>query len=206
MDGESRSDRKRREILAAACSLFTREGYANTGMEMVARDAGVSTATLYAHFPSKADLFKVVVEQTIAQIGGDVRKTTEAGGDARARLTAFARAYAQFYVDPIPRAIFRVVAAERRRFGETADRVEEHCRRDLGGTAIAIISDLVEAGALKVEKPSWAAGQLLGMIEHATLTYGLVAGDITPRRPLPAMCDDAVSTFLARYGVTGKAV
>lgn len=201
MEGESRSDRKRREILAAACNLFTREGYANTGMEMVARDAGVSTATLYAHFPSKADLFKVVVEQTVAEIGGDVRKTAEMSGDARTRLTAFAKAYAEFYVEPTPRAIFRVVAAERRRFGETADRVEERCRKDLGGTAIKIISDLAAIGALKVEKPSWAAGQLLGMIEHATLTYGLVAGDIAPRRPLQEMCEDAVTTFMARYAV-----
>lgn len=200
MEGESRADRKRREILAAARDLFSREGYANTGMEAIAREAGVSTATLYAHFPSKADLFRVVVVETLAAKGECVRKSAETDGDARTRLTAFALAYAGFYADPAPRAIFRVLAAERRRFDGAAAEVEARCRRDLGGTAIRIISELADDGHLSVEKPSWAAGQLLGMIEHSTLVLGLVAGEeAASQRPIEAVCDDAVATFLARY-------
>ena len=55
--GSTRTERKRSLILLAAKDAFAREGYSQTGMEQVARDAGVSTATLYAHFPSKAELF-----------------------------------------------------------------------------------------------------------------------------------------------------
>ena len=50
--GLHRSGAKREEILGAARALFLREGYADAGMEFVARAAGVSTATLYAYFPS----------------------------------------------------------------------------------------------------------------------------------------------------------
>jgi hypothetical protein len=62
-----------------------------------------------------------------------------------------------------------------------------------------VIADLVESGEMAVEKPSWAAGQLMGMLDHMTLVLGLSAGDDTlPRRPLPDICEDAVETFLAR--------
>lgn len=205
-DGETRSDRKHRKILLAARMLFTRDGYASTGMEAVARDAGVSTATLYAHFPSKAELFRAVVEDALDEIGGSVGRTAALKGDARTRLTAFCRAYARLYVDPVARAVFRMVMAERRRFEQTAEEMKLRSYEELGGTAIGIISDLAAEGALKVEKASWAAGQLLGMIEHATLVFSLMCGDeAKPLRPVEAVCDDAVETFLARYGVRGRA-
>ena len=43
-------------------------------MEFVARAAGVSTATLYAYFPSKADLFKAIVMETIRDAAAPVRE------------------------------------------------------------------------------------------------------------------------------------
>lgn len=200
-EGETRSARKRRDILNAARQLFLSEGYAGAGMEQVAREAAVSTATLYVHFPSKSDLFRAVVEEAVAGLAREVVETRAETGDARARLNTFARAYARFYADPLSRSVFRLATGERRRFGEMADYFRDRSRSDLGGSAIAVISRLRDEGLLTMDKPAWAAGQLLGMIEHATLVYGLVAGDeAQPTRPLEAICADAVETFLARYG------
>ena len=55
---------------------------------------------------------------------------------------------------------------------------------------------------MKVDKPSWAAGQLMGMIEHPVFFVPLVTGDdvVTERAPR-AIAEDAVETFLARYAV-----
>jgi AcrR family transcriptional regulator len=198
--GETRSERKRRDILKAGQSVFLREGYSGAGMEVVAREAAVSTATLYAHFPSKGDLFVAVVESAVASLASDIEDTLDTTGDARARLMAFSLAYARFYTDPLSRAVFRLVTGERRRFSELADHIRSRSRHALGGNAITLIGQLVEEGQLKVEKPAWAAGQLLGMLEHVTLIFGLVAGDeAVPRRPLEDICADAVETFLARY-------
>lgn len=200
--GESRSERKRKHILASARSIFTREGFAHAGMEQVARDAGVSTATLYAHFPGKADLFRVVIEDNIADIANRVRHTATLDGDARARLTAFGLAYAEFYCEPTSRATFRMVTAERRRFPELADHFRERGQTELAGALITVLEDLAATGQIVLDKPSWAAGQLQGMIEHATLIFGLIAGDdVVPTRPLEVLVADAVETFLARYGV-----
>lgn len=202
----ARSERKRSQILAAARDVFSREGFAHAGMEEVARRAGVSTATLYAHFPGKADLFQMVVEDILGGLGGRIAASAATAGDARERLTAFGLAYARFYLEPTSRALFRMVVAERRRFPALADRFRDRGRVELGGALLTLIGELVETGEIAVAKPSWAAGQLQGMIEHATLIFGLVGGDhATPARPAEAIVAEAVETFLARYGVREKA-
>ena len=199
--GLNRPERKKSDILAAARGVFLREGYPDTGMEVVARTAGVSTATLYAYFPSKAKLFEVVVHETVRDMVTPVRASVDAGGDAWARLMALSRAYAAFFSRPATRAMFRLVTTERRRFESLADHFLQSARDDLGGAAIAVIQDLVRSGELSVDKPSWAAGQLLGMLDHTTLVLGLAAGDhVQPERDLEEICRDAVETFLARYG------
>uniref|UniRef100_B0SYW1 Transcriptional regulator, TetR family n=1 Tax=Caulobacter sp. (strain K31) TaxID=366602 RepID=B0SYW1_CAUSK len=201
--GLNRSERKKTGILSAARDVFLRQGYADAGMEVVARMAGVSTATLYAHFPSKAKLFEVVVGEVARDMAEPVRESLRADGDARARLTAFARAYTAFMARPAARAMFRMVTSERRRFEALADAFLHGARQALGGAAIKVIEDLVASGELKVDKSSWAAGQLLGMLDHPTLVLGLSTGDeAQPVRPLADVCADAVETFLARYGVT----
>jgi AcrR family transcriptional regulator len=198
--GLKRSSAKREEILGSARTLFLREGYADAGMEFVARTAGVSTATLYAYFPSKADLFKAIVMDTVSELGAPVREAARTRGDARARLTAFAVAYATFLSRPDTRAMFRMVTAERRRFEDVAEYVLQCARAELGGAAIAVINDLCRTGELRADKPSWAAGQLMGMLDHVTLVLGLSAGDdVLPGRPIPEIAEDAVETFLARY-------
>ncbi len=198
----NRSERKKIEILTAARGVFLREGYAAAGMEVVARVAGVSTATLYAYFPSKAKLFEIIVHDAVHHMAGPVRESVQAKGDARARLTSLALAYAAFMSRPATRAMFRMVAGERRRFEAVADHVLRGARQDLGGAAIQLIEELIATGELAADHTARAAGQLLGMLDHPTLVLGLTAGDeAQPVRPLADICDDAVETFLARYGV-----
>lgn len=200
--GLKRAEHKRSEIVAAARAQFLREGYRDAGMEVVARAANVSTATLYAYFPGKADLFKAVVRDAAHDMAAPVRESILTEGDARRRLLAFANAYAAFMTLPLTRAMFRLVTAERRRFDDVAEHFLQSAREELGGAAILVINDLVKTGEITVEKPSWAAGQLMGMIEHATLILGLTTGDETQaQRPLTDICSDAVETFLARYGL-----
>lgn len=201
--GLKRAEHKRGEIVSAARTQFLREGYRDAGMEVVARAASVSTATLYAYFPSKADLFKVVVLETARDIAAPVRESIRVKGDARTRLLAFANAYATFLTRPVTRAMIRLVMAEHRRFDDVAEYFLQGARDELGGAAISMINDLVQTGEIAVDKPSWAAGQLMGMLDHVTLVLGLSAGDETlTRRPLADICDDAVETFLARYATT----
>lgn len=63
---ERRKEARPGELLAAALSLFVDKGYAATRVEEVAKLAGVSKGTLFLYFPSKEELFKAVVRETIA--------------------------------------------------------------------------------------------------------------------------------------------
>lgn len=61
----------RRDILAAAGTLFRERGYAQTSMPAIASESGVAVETLYRTFGGKAALFRAVVEAAIA--GGPTR-------------------------------------------------------------------------------------------------------------------------------------
>jgi len=53
-------------VIEAAHHLFLQEGYSAAAMEAIAKRAGVSKKTLYARFPTKAQLFTAVVEAQVA--------------------------------------------------------------------------------------------------------------------------------------------
>ena len=196
-------DARRRTILACARQAFIAEGYAGARIEPIAREAGVSTATLYALFRGKRDLFAAVIDDAAGTFAAEMAKVRAADGDARQQLTGFCLTYAGFMGDPFVRAIFRLVMAERRRFRGTAMRFFEKGRAEFGATLIGILADQSRKGALRpIDRPSWAAGNLMGMIEHPVFFVPLVTGDeIRVRRSNAEVVEDAVETFLARYGV-----
>ena len=53
---------RREQILGAATRAFARGGFANTGLDAIAAEAGVTPVILYRHFASKADLYREVIE------------------------------------------------------------------------------------------------------------------------------------------------
>lgn len=64
MDKNTNNNRlnKRQEILDAAAKYFKEKGYAATSMRDIAEHADLQTASLYYHFPSKAELLVAVYE------------------------------------------------------------------------------------------------------------------------------------------------
>jgi AcrR family transcriptional regulator len=196
-------DPRREAILRHARRDFTSEGFAATRMEPIAREAGVSTATLYSYFASKDLLFAAVIEDASDDFAQQMDAVLAQDGPARQRLASFIAAYAVFMSDPFVRSMFRLVMAERPRFESVAMRFFERGRSLFGAALIASIVDLTRRGELICDKPSWAAGQLMGMVEHPVFFVPLVTGDeVKARRPINQIADDAVETFLRRYGVS----
>ena len=62
---ERRKEARPGELLEAALALFVEKGYAATKVDEVAARAGVSKGTLFLYFPSKEELFKAVVRESI---------------------------------------------------------------------------------------------------------------------------------------------
>ncbi len=195
-------DSKRQLILRHARKAFVGEGYAATRIEPIAREAGVSTATLYALFDGKAELFSAVINDAAEDFAHQMAGIRTIKGDARQQLISFAEAYAGFMSDPFVRAIFWLVMAERPRFQAVARRFFEQGQAAFGATLIGILKEQSKSGTLRpIDRPSRAAGHLMGMIEHPVFFVPLVTGDeIKVRRTNAEIVEDAVDTFMARYG------
>ncbi|WP_082679831.1 TetR/AcrR family transcriptional regulator [Paucibacter sp. KCTC 42545] len=63
---QRRKQARPQELLDAALALFVERGFAATRSEAVAARAGVSKGTLYRYYPSKEELFKAVVRNSLA--------------------------------------------------------------------------------------------------------------------------------------------
>ena len=63
---QRRKEARPGELLQAALALFVEKGFAATRVDEVAARAGVSKGTLFLYYPSKEDLFKAVIHETLA--------------------------------------------------------------------------------------------------------------------------------------------
>jgi AcrR family transcriptional regulator len=84
------AERNREAILAAAREAFAEGGVA-TGVDQIARRAGVGPATLYRHFPSKADLVDAVLEQRAVALCEIVQQSADVTDPADALRDLFHR-------------------------------------------------------------------------------------------------------------------
>jgi AcrR family transcriptional regulator len=57
-------------LIRVARQAFIAQGYGATSMNHVARAARLSKTTLYTRFPSKADLFRAIVDEQVRRVGG----------------------------------------------------------------------------------------------------------------------------------------
>lgn len=189
-------------IIREARHQFVSEGYCGARIEPIAREAAVSTATLYAFFESKAVLFEAVLEEAASDFRERIDKVAASGDPSREHLTLYMVNYAQFLCDPFVRKMFRLIIAERQRFPQLASRFFDEGRGNIAQTLIAMVEAMEAKGHIRLDKASWAVGQLLGMVEHPVLLLPLAMGrDPAINRPASDIAQDAVQTFWSRYGV-----
>jgi AcrR family transcriptional regulator len=69
---------RRQQILDAARVSFLRDGFHNTSMQDVIREAGLSVGAVYRYFPSKNDIIVALAEQVIGQVIAVIEELAEA--------------------------------------------------------------------------------------------------------------------------------
>jgi len=192
---------KARQIVDAARRVFMAQGYGAASMDAIAREAGVSKATVYAYFPSKEALFAAI-------IGGECRRRSEALWspegeirDVRADLLTFARCYAAFLLSDQALSIYRLVVAEAPRFPELG-RIFYESGPDAALSRLASYFEKATArGLLRVPDPRLAAEQLIGMIRGAAYLRRLLGIEAEfDERELARVAEGGVEAFLGGYG------
>lgn len=168
---------RREQILAAATRAFARGGFADTGLDVVAAEAGVTPAILYRHFASKADLYREVLDSAYARL----RAATGADDFDDASIPAVVRAAA---ADPDAfRLLFRHASREPE-FRDVMDTLRSSWTEITNRHLTAITDDRWR---------SWAARLLPALTTDAVIAW-LDAGQPDPDRAAARIRDvvDAV--------------
>jgi TetR/AcrR family acrAB operon transcriptional repressor len=76
----------RQDLLEAALTIFSQQGYTAARLEDIAEAAGVTRGAIYHHFGSKADLFQALVEDASA-LGSNVVQNAIAEGGTFVEIT-----------------------------------------------------------------------------------------------------------------------
>ncbi|MGY0021630.1 TetR/AcrR family transcriptional regulator [Streptomyces sp. cg35] len=196
------AEQKRAAILRAATRLFLDSGYDRTSLAKIAEAAGVSKATLFKQFPTKAALFDAIV--TASWQAGEGEEQPPPSGDLRAGLTAIGRRYVALLTRPDMADLFRIVIAELPRFPELGETQFNRGKMPYFESVRRYLETERDAGTVALDDAELAATQFLGMISNYVFWPRMLLLNWSPDRPaMDRVVDEAVLMMEARYAVAG---
>lgn len=197
----TRTGRKFDQVLEGARRVFLAHGFEGANVDDIAREAGVSKATLYSYFPDKRLLFIEVAQKECHDQAERALLLVQPDLPPRDVLLTGARQIAGFFNSPLSLSIFRLCVAEAERFPEMA--------RDFYNQGPMLARNLLadylkcatEAGMLNVDNADLAAEQFAELCKAGIFTqrlFGVV--DELSEAWCETVANSAVDMFLARYG------
>ncbi|HYE66560.1 MAG TPA: TetR/AcrR family transcriptional regulator [Pyrinomonadaceae bacterium] len=81
---------KREAILRAATCVFARNGYFNSKVADIAREAGVADGTVYLYFKSKEEILRSIFDRSVEEAITEARRQIERTTDPREKLRRIA--------------------------------------------------------------------------------------------------------------------
>jgi AcrR family transcriptional regulator len=196
---KSVATQKRQAILDAAVQNFLAIGYERTTLEMVAKDANVSTATVYKHFSTKRALFGSIMER-VWETEVDPADSVEQETDSVAILTAIGQEYAQVLRQPQVEALFRVIIAEAPRFPELGEELYYRGKEPYLKRLHAYLQKESDLKRFEIADIPLAARQFLGMINDVIFWPRFLVMNLEiSEADVEYVVTQAVETFLARY-------
>jgi TetR/AcrR family transcriptional regulator, mexJK operon transcriptional repressor len=202
-----KQNEKVRKILEAAKEVFLAHGFSAATSDMLQQAAGVSKATVYAHFASKDALFIAAIEQQCAGFMDVLRQIDFAPGHLRATLRTLGHTYLTRALGPTALALLRVVTAEAERFPQLARTFYLAGPR----TASAIVGEHLARGIetreidLSVIGLEDAANHFLCLLRGESQLQCLMHPDSKPSEAqIEHWTDIAVTTFMRAYGTSSS--
>jgi AcrR family transcriptional regulator len=160
---QRRAEDRPREICAAALQVFAEKGFAAARLEEIAKRAGVSKGTLYLYFEDKADLFRAVVQATVAP---NIEKIGAVIDDDRSfaeTVRLFLPRFAEIAGTGLPvGAVAKMVIGESRNFPALAKVWHDHVVSKAIGMLAARIARAQAAGEVRPGDPRLHAFTLMG--------------------------------------------
>jgi TetR/AcrR family transcriptional regulator, mexJK operon transcriptional repressor len=196
-----RKGRKFDQVLDGACKVFMRDGFEGASVDDIAREAGVSKATLYSYFPDKRLLFTEILRKECRRLTERAEAEIAVVGTVEQMLTMAGERIAEFLMSDFGRSMVRLVMAEGQRFPEIAREFYANGPGMIHDRLVFHFGHMVENGTLKIDDLHLAADQFAQLCKaavHEKLLFGM-AEPIT-KAEVTRSVNGAVEMFLARYG------
>jgi AcrR family transcriptional regulator len=191
----------RPRILAGAREVFFEVGYERAAVDAIAARAGVSKATLYAHFDDKKTLFAACAGQELSVMRNRVLTLLAAPtGEPSVDLGKVGEALLRLLLHPSTLAFRRILVAEAARFPDLGRTFYSDGPAQLRGQLAAYLRRCGGEGTLAVEDGDDAAAQFIALCVSDVL-WRLELGILrrAPEALIRSTVDAAVRTFLRAY-------
>lgn len=170
---ESTRTPSREKLLDAAEELFAERGFGGVGLAEVAERAGLGKASLFHHFPSKAQLYCAVMARVIMTLDDALVRALAEGGTPSVRLDRWVdtaidvlaanRAY--------PRLLVRVlVEDEELPHGLTEGKQAAEAVRRIGTAAMRLLREGMDVGDFRRASAGHVLQSIIGAVVHPLAT------------------------------------
>lgn len=196
-----RKGRKFDQVLDGAREIFLRDGFEGASVDEIARQSGVSKATLYSYFPDKRLLFIEVATAQCRHQADEAVLSMDMTQPPRIVLRQAGHKFLGFLYSDLGQRIFKICVAESDRFPQLGQQFYQ------SGPMIMrrVMSDYLRAacarGELEIEDVALASDQFAELCKAdlwGKLVFG-IQSSFTDEE-ISRVVDGAVETFMARYG------
>jgi len=191
---------KAESILAAAKRTFLAAGFGAVSMDAIAREAGVSKATVYAHFAGKEELFGAVIGRECELYFARFSAGELDPRDVRASLTVLGRRFLELLLSPESIALYRIILGEVTRFpslGEVFWRAGPERQRV---QIEAFLRSASASGTLVLSNTRLAAEQFVSLVRgDIQLRHALRLAAEADQRGISTAVEGAVATFMRAF-------
>ncbi len=191
---------KRQAIEKAAARVFLRDGYAGASMDTIAREAGVSKATLYSHFDSKEDLFGAIARDRCRQMAVDFAASEAAGFGPDQILRAIGLRFLKMMLTKDMLALYRILASEGARFPALGRAIYASGPGPSCTELADYLAEQTAKGWFTIPDAQVAADQFYGaLLGGIHFRHVLGVEKFAAPRDIEARVDTAVNGFLTVY-------
>ncbi len=158
--------RKRALIVNAAREAFLTGGYADTSMDGIAKEAGVSIKTVYRHFENKDDLFLAVMQSACSAEGNDSPAAPRdwPAKSPRVGLNLAAIEYLRHALSSEQLALYRVVLRDAGKFPELGKRYYKEVIEGRNVLMVDYLNRWSPSQGWRIKDPLKAADAFAGLL------------------------------------------
>lgn len=201
MEQTARKGRKVGQVLAGARTVFLRDGFDGASVDDIAREAGVSKATLYSYFPDKRLLFMEVASAECRKQADEASALIDDTAPVADMLRMAAERISDFSLSEFGQRVFRICVAESDRFPGLGHEFYHSGPLMIRGRLADYLQSAVKRGELAITDVNLAAEQFMQLCKadlHDRMIFGMA--ECCGPKDRARVIDGAVQMFMARYG------